>query len=102
MKRGIVRVSAFLICCVLAIGVAGAGSFEDSVRARWRGAWVVVTTDVYSSCTGATSYHTNKLAGTLVTNRGGHRFVQGEVGKVQKLQLKKKADWSGNQSKEDA
>jgi hypothetical protein len=30
------------------------------------------------------------LSGTLVTNRGGHRFLPGEIGKVQRVQLKKK------------
>ncbi|MDX1389008.1 MAG: hypothetical protein R3344_07445 [Acidobacteriota bacterium] len=90
MKRTCLRIFLFLLCLTLFFGTAGAGSFEDAVRARWRGAWVVITTDVYSSCTGGGSYHTNKLSGTLVTNRGGHRFVGGEVGKVYKLQLKKK------------
>jgi hypothetical protein len=78
------------VFAALSFSAATAGAFEDAVRARWRGAWVLITTDVYSSCNGATSYHTNKLSGTLVTNRGGHRFVGGELGKVQKLQLKKK------------
>ena len=85
------RLVLCLFCTALLFGgTVGAGSFEDAVRARWRGAWVIITTDVYSSCTGAGSYHTNKLSGTLVTNRGGHRFVGGELGKVYKLQLKKK------------
>ncbi len=90
MKRTFLRIFLFLIGVTLFVGTAGAGSLEDAVRARWRGAWVVITTDVYSSCTGSSSYHTNKLSGTLVTNRGGQRFVGGEVGKVYKLQLKKK------------
>ena len=72
----------------LSVGVAGAGSFEDAVRARWRGAWVVVGTEIYSDCSGR--YYTNRLSGTLVTNRGGHRFLPGEIGKVQRVQLKRK------------
>jgi len=72
----------------LSVGAVSAGAFEDSVRARWRGAWVVVESEVYSNCAGG--YHTNKLSGTLVTNRGGHRFLPGEIGKVQRVQLKKK------------
>jgi hypothetical protein len=73
---------------MLASGASIAGSFEDQVRAQWRGAWVVVGTEVYSDCTGR--YYTNKLSGTLVTNRGGHRFLPGEIGKVQRVQVKKK------------
>jgi len=73
---------------LLCVGVTSGGGFEDAVRARWRGAWVVVGTEIYSDCSGR--YYTNKLSGTLVTNRGGHRFLPGEIGKVQRVQLKKK------------
>jgi hypothetical protein len=73
---------------LLPMGVVDAGAFEDAVRARWRGAWVVVGSEIYSDCSGG--YYTNQLSGTLVTNRGGHRFLPGEIGKVQRVQLKKK------------
>jgi len=88
MHRCFLPVVLVVVCMVLTQGMASAGSFEDAVRARWRGAWVVVGTEVYSSCMGR--YDTNKVSGTLVTNRGGHRFLPGELGKVQKVQLKKK------------
>jgi len=39
-------------CCALAALPAGAGSFEDAVRARWRGAWVVTEIETFSSCNG--------------------------------------------------
>jgi hypothetical protein len=65
-----------------------AGEFENAVRTQWRGAWVILDTEVYSSCNGG--YHVNKVSGSLVTHRGGHRFLPGEVGKVQRVQLKKK------------
>jgi len=86
--RSVVLTVLVLGGLLISAGVASAGSFEDAVRAQWRGAWVVVGTEIYSDCSGR--YHTNKLSGTLVTNRGGHRFLPGEVGKVQRVQLKKK------------
>jgi len=81
-------VAAGLCVLALASGTAIAGDFEDAVRARWRGAWVVLGTEVYSDCSGG--YHTNSINGTLVSSRGGHRFLPGELGRVEKLQLKKK------------
>jgi hypothetical protein len=86
--RGVLLMILVLGGLLLSVGPVSAGSFEDAVRARWRGAWVVVGTEIYSDCTGR--YYTNQLSGTLVTNRGGHRFLPGEIGKVQRVQLKKK------------
>lgn len=91
MKASLRSVSLVILVLggmLLPMGVVDAGAFEDAVRARWRGAWVVVGTEIYSDCSGG--YYTNQLSGTLVTNRGGHRFLPGEIGKVQRVQLKKK------------
>ena len=89
--RGIgrwVTIAGVLAAVVLLVQPADAGSFEDGVRARWRGAWVVIDTEIYSSCSGR--HDVNKLNGTLVTNRGGHRFLPGELGKIDRVQVKKK------------
>ncbi|HXV75840.1 MAG TPA: hypothetical protein VD788_05920 [Candidatus Polarisedimenticolaceae bacterium] len=67
---------------------AAGGTFEDSVRSRWRGAWVVLGTEVYSTCDGA--YHANRVSRSLVAHRGGMRFLPGELGEVQRVQLKKR------------
>ena len=66
-------------CCLAwALAVSGpllAGSVENDVRARWRGAWIVVSTEIYSDCDG--SYQTNKISGQLVTSGGRHRYAEG-------------------------
>ena len=89
MKRGrALLAAAALLALGLLPGRSAAGTFEDAVRARWRGAWVVVETELYSSCAGA--YEANVLEGRLVTGRGSYRFLPGELGKVERLQLRKK------------
>ncbi len=45
----------FLLLAVSLVTVAlpvAAGAFEDAVRARWRGAWIVTEIETYSTCNG--------------------------------------------------
>lgn len=86
--RALATVACALVCAGTAIRPAAAGSFEDEVRARWRGAWVVVHTEVYSDCSG--KYYANKVSGSFVTNRGGFRLEPGELGKVDRVQLRRR------------
>jgi hypothetical protein len=78
------------VCAVTLLFVTpvAAGVFENAVRAQWRGAWVLTDTEVYSECDG--SFDTNKVSGSLVTHRGGMRFLPGELGQVQRVQMKKR------------
>ena len=85
------RAVPLLLVLVFALGlapVAPAGKFEDSVRSQWRGAWVVLQVEAYSTCSGA--YYNNDVSGQFVTSRGGRRFAVGELGKVDRVQVKKK------------
>ena len=47
-SRGSLLAVSVLAGLLLTAGPASAGRFEDAVRAEWRGAWVVVGTEVYS------------------------------------------------------
>ena len=67
---------------------ADAGSFEDAVRARWRGAWILTEIETYSTCTG--NYFNNDVSGQFVAARGGRKFEPGEMAKVDKLQVRRK------------
>jgi len=67
---------------------ANAGSFEDAVRARWRGAWIVTEIETYSVCNG--NYFNNDVSGQFVAARAGRPFQPGELAKVDKLQVNRK------------
>jgi hypothetical protein len=78
-----------LILSLIAIAMpADAGSFEDAVRARWRGAWIVTEIETYSVCNG--SYFNNDVSGQYVAARAGRPFQPGELAKVDKLQVNRK------------
>ena len=58
---------------VLALGLIAtampvdAGSFENAVRARWRGAWIITEIETYSVCNGG--YFNNDVSGQFVAAR---------------------------------
>ena len=67
---------------------AHAGSFEDAVRTRWRGAWIVTEIETYSICNG--NYSNNDVSGQFVAARAGRPFQPGELAKVDQLQVNRK------------
>ena len=67
---------------------ASAGSFENAVRARWRGAWIVTEIETFSICNG--TYFNNDVAGQFVAARAGRPFQPGELAKVDKVQVNRK------------
>jgi hypothetical protein len=85
MKRCLPLVLALMLC---PLGLVEAGKFEDSVRVRWRGAWVVLQLESWSTCSGV--YYNNDVSGQYVTSRGGRKFEPGEMARVEKVQVKKK------------
>ena len=62
-----------------------AGQLEDSLEARWRGAWVLTVSDIYSACAG--TYTGNQANGDLVRSRGRFRFRKGELAQVKAFDL---------------
>jgi hypothetical protein len=77
-----------LIGLLVLCGPAEAGSFEDAVRARWRGAWVLLEVESYSTCAG--NYFNNDVSGQFVAARGGRKFEPGELAKVDRVQIKRR------------
>ena len=80
--------TAFTVSLVLSGSAVLAGSFENDLRARWRGAWVVVETEAYSSC--ASGYSENRIHEMLV-HGSGERFKAGELARVEAVQVRKKS-----------
>ncbi len=60
----------------------------DELAARWQGAWVIVRPEVASGCAGA--YTDNEVRGERTTGRGEFRFGEGELARVEKLDLDRK------------
>jgi hypothetical protein len=87
MSRKLLTVLLTCGCLLALAGEAWAGRFENEVRARWRGAWVVLKAEAYSACAG--TYDTNKVAGSYVTAGGQHRFEPGELAKIDRVQVKR-------------
>jgi len=84
------RICVALVATLLLVqGLTLAGAYENEVRARWRGAWVVIKTDAYSSC--ASGYSNNRISGNLVHGRSSQRFAAGELARVEGVQVRKKS-----------
>jgi hypothetical protein len=66
--------------------LAAASRLEDTLESRWRGAWVVTTAETYSDCLG--TYTNNHVNGSLVSGRARLRFKPGELGKLDKVDVK--------------
>jgi hypothetical protein len=88
MRR--VGFSISIAAALLAVqGAAFAGAYENEVRGRWRGAWVVIKTEVYSSC--SSGYSENRVSGNLVHSRSSRRFAAGEMARIEGVQVRKKS-----------
>jgi hypothetical protein len=86
MRRFAVIFAVTLLSLTLA-APAMAGAFQKEIKSRWLGAWVVTRVDVYSDC-GA--LHTNnRINGDLVKSGGAHRFLNGELARLNKVDLKR-------------
>lgn len=81
------------VAAALAAALAGtltaahAATFQDTLAARWRGAWVVTSAETYSDCVAA--YTGNRINGRLVSGRASLRFKSGELAKVDSVDLKR-------------
>ena len=80
-------VAAALAATLAATMTARAGDFQDTLGARWRGAWVVTNAETYSDC--FASYTGNRISGRLVSGKAAMRFKSGELAKVDSVDLKR-------------
>jgi len=84
MRRWVGMTTVMLTLAALPASVR-AGQLEDSLEARWRGAWVLTVSDIYSDCAG--TYTGNQANGDLVRSRGRFRFRKGELAQVKAFDL---------------
>jgi hypothetical protein len=61
---------------------------QDDLNARWRGAWVIVTGELYSNCNGSTT--DNRISGDLVSANGRYAFEPGELARVTKVDARRR------------
>jgi hypothetical protein len=87
MNRRLGLVIGAAATTLLAVGAARASELQDEIEARWRGAWVVTSTETYSDCGGF--YTDNRVNGRLVSGRAHMRFRSGEIAKVDSIDLKR-------------
>jgi hypothetical protein len=85
-KRLLVLVLWGLLLGALSSG-ARAASLEESLNARWRGAWVVLALPVASSCDGF--YNDNLVTGDRAQSSARQRFDAGELARVERIAVKR-------------
>jgi hypothetical protein len=62
-----------------------AGALQKQIKSRWLGAWVVTRVDLYSDC--GPLHTNNRIHGELVKSNGAHRFHDGELARLNKVDL---------------
>jgi len=72
----------------LALAPLAYADLQDELNARWRGAWVIVTGELYSNCNGFTT--DNRISGDLVVGSGRYSFEPGELARVTKIDVKRR------------
>jgi hypothetical protein len=66
---------------------AAAASVEETLNGRWRGAWALTRVPLRSDCAGF--YTDNELQGASVRSGGDRRFDEGELVRVERVDLKR-------------
>lgn len=74
------------LASVLAVAAPANADFEDDVERAWVGAWVVARVETSSDCLGA--YNNNEVRGRLASSKGSRRFAEGELSRVDKVNVK--------------
>ena len=82
------RLGPFAVALALAaLCPIARADLQDDLNARWRGAWVVITGEVYSNCNGLTT--DNRISGDLIMGSGREAFAPGELARVSKVDAKR-------------
>ncbi len=74
------------LASVLAVAAPANADFEDDVERAWAGAWVVARVETSSDCLG--TYNNNEVRGRLSSSKGSRRFAEGELSRVDKVNVK--------------
>ncbi len=75
-----------LFLALFAASLCLAGKLQDQLNARWKGAWVVISSESYSNCD---ARYTNNQVSNKRVSGPGHRFLPGELGKIKKVDVKR-------------
>jgi hypothetical protein len=87
MKRtGMLRTAPLGLALALAAAGPAEANLEKELERAWVGAWVVTRVETASDCSGF--YTNNEVRGRLTSTRGSRRFEEGELARVDKLNLK--------------
>lgn len=73
---------------LLGVGPTTASDLEDRLNLELRGGWGIVEVEVYSACGG--TYSDNEVGISGVASKAGHRFNEGELVKIDKINVKRK------------
>lgn len=77
---------AVAVACALAAATPAAADLEDDLERAWAGAWVVTRVETASDCSG---FYTNvEVRGLRASSSGSRRFEEGELARVDKINLK--------------
>lgn len=74
------------LACFLAAAGPACADFEDDVERAWAGSWVVARVEMSSDCLGI--YNNNEVRGRLSSSKGSRRFAEGELARVDKINVK--------------
>jgi len=85
LTRRLLTGSIFALLCVSPLLYAG---LQDDLNARWRGAWVIVTGELYSNCNGLAT--NNRISGDLISGNGRYTFEPGELARITKVDAKRR------------
>lgn len=78
--------SLVALACFLVTAGPACADFEDDVERAWVGAWVVARVETSSDCLGI--YNNNEVRGRLSASKGSRRFAEGELARVDKVNVK--------------
>lgn len=82
------KAAARSILLLLGVSPLLYADLQDDLNARWRGAWVIVTGELYSNCNGSTT--DNRISGDLVSGSGRYAFEPGELARVTKVDARRR------------
>lgn len=85
-RTGMLRTALAALACGLAVAGPAEANLEKELERAWVGAWVVAGVETASDCSG--TYTNNEVRGRLSSSKGSRRFAEGELARVDKLNLR--------------